>query len=70
MARCRWAIKFGHTLHTRCMLQADQHREHTGKGLKEFPYQRITWFVGDRREYPTHRDDEFAWEGDDGSDTD
>lgn len=49
-------------LHTRCMLDADDHREHIGKGLAEFDYQRWHWFTGDRRCYQTDRTDEAAWE--------
>jgi hypothetical protein len=45
------------------MLNAHPHpASHIGKGLKEFDYQRIEWFPGDRREYETDREDEFAWE--------
>jgi hypothetical protein len=71
--RCPWAIGFGTTLHTRCSLP-DGHNElnmelagehfagHEGRGLAEFPYQRIRWLRGDRREYETERDDVHAWE--------
>lgn len=65
MKRCPYAIKAGITLTTRCM-EDDSHlldeRNHVGKGLAEFPYQRIEWLPGDRREFITERDDEFAWE--------
>lgn len=61
--RCKFAIKFGTTLHTRCMFEHEvTPTSHIGKGLEEFPFQRIEWFSGDRREYETDRDDEFAWE--------
>lgn len=49
-------------LHTRCMLEADGHTEHQGKGLAEFDYQRWQWFTGDRRAYETDRTDDRAWE--------
>lgn len=74
--RCPWAIKFGTTLHTRCMLPAshgdaptevavrlpENSSRHIGRGLEEFSYQRIEWIPGDRREYQTERADEYAWE--------
>ncbi len=67
--RCRWAIRFGVTLHTRCKREAghgvDNHGDqlaHKGRGLEEFSYQRVEWFPGDRREYETDRSDDFAWE--------
>jgi hypothetical protein len=60
--RCRWGIKFG-TLHTRCNKAAGHESEqHIGRGLAAFPYQRIEWFAGDRREYQTDREDANAWE--------
>lgn len=60
--RCRWAIHFGTTLRTRCLLDADHGSQHEGMGLIAFPYQRIAWLAGDRREYETDRDDTHAWE--------
>lgn len=60
--RCRWAIAFV-SLHTRCDRDAG-HEDllHEGPGLAEFPYQRISWLPGDRREYETDRDEPAAWE--------
>ena len=60
--RCPWAIRFGVTLHTRCHLSKDHDGAHLGKGLAEFPYQEVEWAHADRREYPTARADEHAWE--------
>lgn len=73
--RCTWAIKFGTLLTTRCILAANHgHLDtetgrrvgalagHIGRGNPEFPYQRIHWFPGDRREFTTARDDLYAWE--------
>lgn len=59
--RCLSAIKFGTSLNTRCMGRKGHNGPHEGKGLKKFPYQRITWFKGDRREFLTERADEYAW---------
>lgn len=61
--RCRAAILYGTTLATRCMLPAlPTHEEHVGKGLAEFPYQRIRFFDGDRRLIlDSDREDEFSW---------
>ena len=68
MNRCPWAIKGGVTLTTRCTL-TEGHEEalprepkHVGRGLPAFPYQRIMWLPGDRREFKTERTDEYAWE--------
>lgn len=61
MARCRKAITLG-TISTRCMEDAGQTHPHMGKGLAQFPYQRIEFFDGDRRIFETDRDDEYAWE--------
>jgi hypothetical protein len=54
---------------TRCILPAGHGVDnpppdwwHQGKGLSKFPYQRIDWMPGDRREFESDRDDEFAWE--------
>jgi hypothetical protein len=60
--RCRWAIKFGTTLTTRCGLPDGVHDQHRGKGLAEFPSQEIVWLDGDRRSFLTDRADEHAWE--------
>jgi hypothetical protein len=74
MARCGSAICLGwHPgvttepkdtvgLHTRCSLEDDGHREHVGKGLAQFDYQRWHWFPGDRRCYISDRTDDHAWE--------
>ncbi len=66
--RCPWAIRYGVTLTTRCFLKAGHRVDspggygHEGKGLKQFPYQRIEWFPEDRRAFKTDRDDAFSWE--------
>lgn len=70
--RCPWAVKFGVTLTTRCMLDAGHgevqsrlgpsHVTHKGRGLAEFQYQRIEWLPGDPREFETKRTDTYAWE--------
>ncbi len=62
--RCHHAIKFGVTLHTRCLKDADHqdHGSHVGRGLQEFPGQVIEWFESDRRAYLTDREEEYAWE--------
>lgn len=65
--RCRWAILFGLTLHTRCG-KAAGHLErgdgaHEGRGLARFADQSVMWLPGDRREYETRRTDTHAWEG-------
>lgn len=60
--RCRWAIKFGTTLTTRCHLTDGHDGMHEAKGLAEFSYQRIQWLAGDRREFETDRTDIHAWE--------
>lgn len=61
--RCPWAIRYGLTLATRCFYVRD-HADagHLGKGLREFDYQRISWYRGDRREFETDRTDEYSWE--------
>lgn len=61
--RCPWAINFGGTLHTRCMLDNGHATMHTARGLAQFEYQRINWLPYDRRSYETDRTDESAWEG-------
>lgn len=60
--RCPWALRINETYHTRCDKIAghDEHR-HEGPGLAEFPDQRISWLLGDGREYLTERDDVHAW---------
>jgi len=35
---------------------------HEGPGLAAFPYQRIEWYPGDRREHLEVRTDTSAWE--------
>lgn len=68
--RCRWAIRYGVTLATRCDRPAGHeegpdgfgYSSHEGHGLAEFPYQRIEWFPGDRRTFLTDRDDIASWE--------
>lgn len=61
--RCPHAIHFGVKLHTRCELGADHAgHEHAGPGLEQFPYQKVVWFTGDRREYMTQVDLPHAWE--------
>lgn len=62
MNRCRYAINFGLTLTTRCMLAEGHDDIHVGKGLEQFSYQTIEWSPGDRREFQTDRGDEHAWE--------
>jgi hypothetical protein len=62
--RCPWAIRVG-TLTTRCQKRvshAHSDPSHEGNGLSQFPYQRIQWYPGDRREFETDREDESAWE--------
>jgi hypothetical protein len=49
-------------LHTRCSLEDDGHKEHIGKGISQFDYQRWHWFTGDRRLYESDRTDDHAWE--------
>jgi len=62
VTRCPWAITFG-ALSTRCALPAGHAQEqHEGPGLASFPYQRLSWEPGDRREYETTRTDDSAWE--------
>ena len=65
--RCAYAIGFD-TLATRCMKQPGHAGPHEGKGLRSFPYQRIKWFQGDRREFITERKGEYAWKEKGGSD--
>jgi hypothetical protein len=64
--RCSFAIHYGTTLRTRCSKEAGHEllgdSLHVGRGLAEFSYQTVQWFAGDRREYPTERDDEHSWE--------
>jgi hypothetical protein len=60
--RCPWAVKFGVVLNTRCLLEEHHNGWHEGPGLAEFPYQKVNWFTGDRREYQTGREDASAWE--------
>jgi len=72
MARCTSAINLGWNtdlltspdstpgIHTRCMLENNNHYEHEGKGL--LAYQRIHWFTGDRRTYQTYKEVDAAWE--------
>lgn len=61
--RCRAAIKFGITLHTRCGRDREPtHVWHEGRGLAEFPDQSVRWCEGDQRGYLTDRTDEHAWE--------
>lgn len=57
------------TMATRCVLSEGHDHDpihpewwHHGKGLAAFPYQRIDWMPGDRRERFTDREDEYAWE--------
>jgi hypothetical protein len=57
-SRCPVRIRYGTTLHTQCTkpedhwdLRTGNRDPHEGPGLPEFPYQRITWLPGDRREY-------------------
>lgn len=59
--RCAYAILYGATLQTRCMKVAGHGGQHTGKGLKKFPYQRIEWFAGDAREYVSDKEHEWTW---------
>jgi hypothetical protein len=61
MERCPYAIGFGVTLHTRCAYEAGHQGNHQGRGLQEFPYQTIEWIPGDRREYTTELDHDYAW---------
>ena len=70
--RCHTAIRFGLHLRTRCALEEGHGVDrlpsdllHEGRGLAQFPYQRIEWLPGDSREYLSERDDVFAWEEDD-----
>jgi hypothetical protein len=49
-------------LHSRCLLDENDHIKHEAKGLAQFDYQRWFWFEGDRRAYDTDREDEYAWE--------
>jgi hypothetical protein len=64
--RCPFAIHFA-TLTTRCDKPVGHDGPHEGPGLAEFPYQRIEWLQGDRRELINlERDDEHAWETRDG----
>lgn len=60
--RCDKAIKFGVVLHTRCLIEAPHPGRHEGRGLEQFGYQRVEWMPGDRREYTTDREDDYAWE--------
>jgi hypothetical protein len=67
MSRCPWAIQYGVTLHTRCIKDAGHENNpntatHMGRGLREFPDQTIRWLNGDRRQYMTHRDDQYSWD--------
>lgn len=59
--RCHWAIRFGVNLATRCMYKRGHNGPHHGKGLKQYPYQRIDWYQNDSREFTTDKDHEFAW---------
>jgi hypothetical protein len=68
--RCPWALRYGVTLVTRCIdgaghLGSSFSREgdgHIGRGLEIYPFQRVRWFPGDRREFTTERNDRFSWE--------
>jgi hypothetical protein len=67
VTRCRSTIDLG-GMATRCRLEEGHGSSatgqwfHQGRGLPQFPYQRIDWMPGDRRETESDRDDEFAWE--------
>ena len=67
--RCPWAIRFG-KLATRCIdgaghLGSSYTRKgdgHIGRGLDVYPFQRVRWLPGARREFMTERTDWYAWE--------
>lgn len=60
--RCPWAVRFGATLASRCRLDADHgSARHEAGGLAQFPYQKVNWFRGDRREFLSDRDDVNTW---------
>jgi hypothetical protein len=57
--RCPWKIRYGASEETtsQCdqpeghLEEPDSNGNHDGPGLAEFPYQRVNWPAGDRREY-------------------
>lgn len=63
MTRCPWAIAFGIGRATRCHKEAGHiEHDHEGPGLPEFPYQRVAWLAGDRREFTTTIESNTSWE--------
>jgi hypothetical protein len=65
--RCPWALRYGVTLVTRCIdgaghLGSAGVGQHIGRGMEAYPYQRVQWWPGDRREFTTERNDRFSWE--------
>ena len=62
MSRCDVGIKIGVTLATRCNKDIGHDGQCEGKGLKEFPYQIISWDKHDRRCFVTNSIQIFAWE--------
>jgi len=52
---CPWKIHYGASQELTSQCGKQEHlpgdQEHEGPGLPQFPYQRITWQAGDRREY-------------------
>lgn len=64
--RCEYALHWGITLHTRCILKPDHVKRrktemHEGRSLSSYPDKRIRWYPNDQREYRTDRDDHFTW---------
>lgn len=61
--RCPWAITYGVVLTTRCF-KALGHEDvtHSGRGLRQFPDQVVSWIAGDRREFMSDIEDSYTWE--------
>lgn len=65
--RCPYALHWGITQHTRCMLRRDHVKRratemHEGRGYKHLPNQVVKWFPADPSEYLTDRKNAHTWE--------
>jgi hypothetical protein len=62
-SRCRFAITVEHAepWSTRCYLKPGHNGPHRGRHLPELPYQTISWYKGDEREFITDRDKVYGW---------
>lgn len=62
--RCRIGLRVengAQKFATRCSKKPGHNGPHSGPHLAELPYQKISWYQGDGRQFETDRNVVYAW---------